>query len=205
MLFSEEFKTINAKASAEYRDKGSRFLAFIYPVKTEVEIKELLKDIKKEHPKANHHCYAFRLGPSGNISYSSDDREPSGSAGKPILGVLRSEDITDALIIVVRYFGGTLLGIQGLINAYRSAARNAVDKVKVITLPIVGKYSLEFDYGITGEIMRMLKISNASIISHTEAERHKVEFELTRKESEKFFDLLNKNPSLQKDYVLKSL
>ena len=123
----------------EFRDRGSRFMAYAYPVKDEAEIKNIVSNIRKEQPKANHHCYAYRLGPGNAVFRYSDDREPSGSAGKPIYGVIQANDLTDVLIVVTRYFGGTLLGIPGLINAYREAAANAIKSATIISKQITEK------------------------------------------------------------------
>src|SRR5690349_11582622 len=116
------YNTIERPAVAELKERGSRFIAYAYPVSTVEAVKKQLESLKKEHPKANHHCFAYRLGLDNNVFRVSDDGEPSGTAGKPILGQIDSKQLTDTLIIVVRYFGGTLLGVPGLIHAYKSAA-----------------------------------------------------------------------------------
>jgi uncharacterized YigZ family protein len=126
------YQTIAAPSTGAYKEKGSRFLAFAYPVSTENEIKEYLKQIKKEYFGAKHHCFAYRLGVTGSVWRAYDDREPSFSAGKPILGQLRSFNVSDTLIVVARYFGGTKLGIPGLINAYRQAASIALQQSEII-------------------------------------------------------------------------
>ena len=127
------YQTIVAPATGAYKEKGSKFLAFAYPVSSEEEIKEYLKQIKKEYFDARHHCFAYRLGADGSVWRANDDREPSSSAGKPILGQLRSYNISDALVVVVRYTKGTKLGIPGLINAYRQAASDALQQSKIVT------------------------------------------------------------------------
>ncbi|MBL7721167.1 MAG: YigZ family protein, partial [Chitinophagaceae bacterium] len=127
----EYFKTIETTAMAEFRDRGSKFIAFIFPVSDVNDFKARLADIKKEHPKATHHCFAYRIGLDGTNFRVSDDGEPSGSAGRPILGQIDSKQLTNVLIIVVRYFGGTLLGVPGLINAYKSAAAMALQVTPV--------------------------------------------------------------------------
>ncbi|MBK8414319.1 MAG: YigZ family protein [Bacteroidetes bacterium] len=193
MLFDDEFITVSEHAAGEFRDRGSRFLGFIYPVKRESEVKELLQQIKKDHPKANHHCYAFRLGPGKQIFRFSDDREPAGSAGKPIFGVIQSNDLTDVLIIVVRYFGGTLLGVPGLINAYRESAADAVRNASVVTLPVVERYQLNFSYEVMNEVMTVIKMSKAQIYHQELAENCMVQVELIRKNSELFLDKIKNN------------
>ena len=192
MLFEDHFKTISGNSEGEFRDRGSRFIGYAYHVASEPEIKELIHQAKKIHPKANHHCYAFRLGPGGNIFRFSDDREPSGSAGKPIYGVLLSNDLTDILIIVVRYFGGTLLGVPGLINAYREAAAQAVANGSIITLPVTVRYRICFEYELMSHVMTMIKQSNAEIISQEMNENCKLTLSVLKSASEQFYqDVLN--------------
>lgn len=121
MLFSDTYLTIEKKAEALYKDKGSKFLTFAFHVENDQQIKDALTQLKKEHPSANHHCYAYRLGADKLNFRANDDGEPSNTAGKPILGQIQSNDLTNILIVVVRYFGGTLLGVGGLISAYRNS------------------------------------------------------------------------------------
>ena len=130
---SDCYQTIAASVTGAYKEKSNKFLSFAYPISTEDEVKELLKQIKKEYFDAKHHCFAYRLGVDGSLWRAYDDREPSSSAGKPILGQLRSFNISDTLIIVVRYSKGTKLGIPGLINAYRQAAFNALQQSTIVT------------------------------------------------------------------------
>ena len=134
------YQTIAQPSFAEFKDRGSRFLAYAYPIKLVEEFKEKLQLLKKEHPKAVHHCFAYRIGLDNNIFRVSDDGEPSGTAGKPILGQIDSKQLTNVLIIVVRYFGGTLLGVPGLINAYKSAAAMALQLTPFIQRPVMVKW-----------------------------------------------------------------
>jgi uncharacterized YigZ family protein len=122
----EFYKTINQPASAEFKDRGSKFIAFAFPVETPDDFKNHLQQLKKEHPKAVHHCFAYRIGTDGNNFRVSDDGEPSGTAGKPILGQIDSKEVTNVAVIVVRYFGGSLLGVPGLINAYKTVTSPGV-------------------------------------------------------------------------------
>src|ERR1700704_2284357 len=130
------YQTISQQSLAEFKDRGSRFLAYAYPVKTVDEFKEKLQLLKKEHPKAVHHCFAYRIGLDGNNFRVNDDGEPSGSAGRPILGQIDSKQLTNVLVIVVRYFGGTLLGVPGLINAYKTTAALALQVTPVVRKPV---------------------------------------------------------------------
>lgn len=159
------YKTIAAPSEGVFKDKGSSFLSYCFPVKNEDEVKNFLLQVKKAHPKCNHHCYAFRMKPDGSNYRSSDDREPSGSAGKPILGQLLSHQLTDTLIVVARYFGGSLLGVPGLINAYRSAAENGIQNAKTIFCTVDVEVKLTFPYSLLNEIMQLLKNSTFRITS----------------------------------------
>ena len=138
----DTYNTITAASEGLFTDRGSKFIAYAFPIKSEEEIKEYLEEIKKEHWKARHHCYAWRLGIDGNTYRANDDGEPSGTAGKPILGQLDSFEITDTLVVVVRYFGGTKLGVGGLINAYKSAAIDALQQVEIISKTIDNYYKI---------------------------------------------------------------
>lgn len=142
---------------AEFKDRGSRFLAFVFPCKKAEDFKIKMQFIKKEHPKAVHYCFAYKIGIDGNNFRSSDDGEPSGSAGKPILRQIESKNLTDICIIVVRYFGGTLLGVPGLINAYKTSASLALQIVPVLNKPILKYYILQFGYPVLNDIMVIVK------------------------------------------------
>ncbi len=159
------YNTIEKPAVAEFKDKGSKFTAYAYPIESADEFKKLLQNLKKEHPKAAHHCFAYRIGTDGNNFRVSDDGEPAGTAGKPILGQIDSKSITNTAVIVVRYFGGTLLGVPGLINAYKTAATLAFQVVPIIQKQIEIKYSIHFDYTQMNEVMMVMKQYNCTIIS----------------------------------------
>src|ERR1035438_4724191 len=142
MLFDDNYKTISSSSQGIYKEKGSKFIAYTFPVKTETEIKAHIEKLKKEHHSARHHCYAYRLHPDKSVYRMNDDGEPSGTAGKPIFGQIQSNDLTDILIVVVRYFGGTLLGVSGLINAYRSAAVEVLKNSTFINKTVIEKYQV---------------------------------------------------------------
>ncbi len=158
------YYSIDKTAVAEFKDRGSRFIAYVYPLKDAEDFKKILQGLKKEHPKAVHHCFAYRIGYDGNNFRVNDDGEPSGSAGKPILNAIDSKQLTNVLIIVVRYFGGTLLGVPGLINAYKSAAAMALQLVPFIQYPIEINYQLQFDYTMMNEVMMIVKQFNCTVI-----------------------------------------
>jgi len=158
------YQTIAQPSIAEFKDRGSRFLAYAYPIKTVEDFKEKLQLLKKEHPKAVHHCFAYRLGLDGNNYRVSDDGEPPGTAGKPILGQLDSKGLTNTLIIVVRYFGGTLLGVPGLINAYKSAASMALQLTPFIQRSVTVTCQITFDYTQMNDVMRWIKAFNCEVV-----------------------------------------
>ncbi len=159
----EFYFTIEKTAVAEFKDRGSKFFAFAYPVETVEDFKKNLQQLKKDHPKAVHHCFAYRIGTDGNNFRSSDDGEPSGTAGKPILGQIDSKELTNIAVIVVRYWGGTLLGVPGLINAYKTATALSLQVVPVVKKPVEVLCGLHFDYTRMNDIMRIVKQYNCSI------------------------------------------
>ena len=158
------YQTIDREGQAEYKDRGSRFLAIVFPMETVEHFKIKLDEIKKEHPKAVHHCFAYRLGIDGKTFRANDDGEPAGSAGKPILGQIDSKGLTNIGVVVVRYFGGTLLGVPGLINAYKTSTVLALQLVPIIQKPILVNYQLEFDYLSMHEVMRIVKKNDGEVL-----------------------------------------
>ena len=158
------YYTVEQRATAEFKDRGSRFIACLIPLASVNDFKKELEAVKKEYPKATHYCFAYRVGLDGNQFRVSDDGEPSGTAGKPILGLMESKQITNVLIVVTRYFGGTLLGVPGLINAYRSAAALVLQTVPVVQKAVERKYKLLFDYTIINSIMTIVKQYNCSVL-----------------------------------------
>ncbi len=156
-MFDDTYKTIAAPSEGLYKEKGSKFLAFAYPVHNIDEIKVHLEQLRKDYFDARHHCYAYILGPRKDAFRANDDGEPSGTGGRPIHGQLLSADLTDTLIVVVRYFGGILLGASGLANAYKTAARDAIDHATIIEKTIDARYRLGFEYVAMNDVMRILK------------------------------------------------
>ncbi len=157
------YYTIDKPGSAEYKDRGSKFIAYASHIKNTNDFKDRLNEIKKGHPKATHHCFAYRIGTDGNNFRASDDGEPSGTAGRPILGQIDSRGLTDTLVIVVRYFGGTLLGVPGLVNAYKSAAALALQMTPAVQKIKEAEYYLQFDYTQMNEIMTIVKQYNCRV------------------------------------------
>lgn len=159
----EFYQTIAQEGEALFKDRGSKFLAFAFPIASADDFRTRLAQLKKAHPKAVHFCFAYRIGTDGNNFRVSDDGEPSGTAGKPILGQLDSKGLCNTCIIVVRYFGGTLLGVPGLINAYKTAASLVLQVVPMVQKPIMQSFELHFDYTQMNDVMMLVKQLNCEI------------------------------------------
>ncbi|MGM9475978.1 IMPACT family protein [Pedobacter sp. GSP4] len=165
MLFDDTYKTIESASEGMFRDKGSKFIAYAYPIRSEEEVKPIIAGLRAEHAKARHFCYAYRLTPNRSVFRVNDDGEPSGTAGRPILNCLLSEDITNVLMVVVRYFGGTLLGVPGLINAYKSASMEAIKASTVVSKTVNDIYEAYFDYLQMNDVMKLSKEENLQILA----------------------------------------
>lgn len=157
MNATDTYKSIAAPSEGLFKDQGSRFLAFAYPVESEEEVRQLLEKARKEYHDARHHCVAYRIGLKGEVWRASDDGEPTGSAGRPILGQIDSAGLSDVAVVVVRYFGGIKLGIPGLIRAYKSATKEALDRAQKIEKVAGAWYELSFDYSRMPEVMKTIK------------------------------------------------
>lgn len=153
----DTYQTITEPTEGDFRDRGSKFLSYVFPVYSEDACQSALEEIKKLHPKARHFCYAYRLGLDRNNFRANDDGEPSGTAGKPILGQFDSFAVTNIFCVVVRYFGGTLLGASGLINAYRTATAEALEKAEIIEKTVEDIYKITFDYALMSQVMNAVK------------------------------------------------
>ncbi len=156
-LAIDSFLTINAPSEGEYKEKGSKFLAYAYPMSNESDLENFISTLKDTHPKARHHCYAYKIGMDNNRFRTNDDGEPSGTAGKPILGQIQSFRLTNVCIIVIRYFGGTKLGASGLIHAYKEAARYSLENAELVEKFLFVTYHLEFGYEDMGHILNVIK------------------------------------------------
>ncbi|PLX15040.1 MAG: YigZ family protein [Salinivirgaceae bacterium] len=159
------YRTIKSPSKGSFKDRGSKFFAFAYPIETEDEFKENMQVLKKEYHDARHHVYAFRLGSDKKTYRASDDGEPSNSSGPPVLGQIQSYDLTNVMIVVVRYFGGTKLGVPGLINAYRSAAADAIENAKIIEKTEEKTVRIQFEYPDMNNVMRIIKDQDLNIIN----------------------------------------
>ena len=154
---ADTYYTLCGEAEALYKDKGSKFLAYAYPVNDEEQIRERLDALRKRYYDATHHCYAWRLGPRGETFRANDDGEPSSTAGKPILGQLLSREVTDTLVVVVRYFGGTKLGVSGLITAYKQSAALVLDAAQIVQRTVDRTVEIRFGYLVMNDVMRIVK------------------------------------------------
>ena len=164
-LFEDTYFTIEEPAEGIFRDKGSKFIAYVYPFRDENKLKEIIADLKSLHPKARHHCWAYRLTPDRTVFRVNDDGEPSGTAGRPILNTLLSKDVTNILVVVVRYFGGTLLGVPGLINAYKTASQEALANAVVVEKTVNDVYQIDFEYLAMNDVMRVIKDENITVLN----------------------------------------
>ena len=157
MELKDTFLTIASSSEGIYKEKGSKFIAFAYPVNSEEQIKETINLLRKKYFDARHHCFAYRLGAKGEQYRVNDDGEPTNSAGKPILGQLQAYNVTNVLVVVVRYFGGILLGVGGLVQAYKQAAADALSNAKITTDIVTEIYCLSFDYAAMNQVLKVVK------------------------------------------------
>ncbi len=174
----DSYLSIGSESRGVFRDRASKFIGVALPVESEEEVKARLDELRKAYHDANHHCFAYRLGPGGGIYRFNDDGEPSGSAGKPIYGQLLSKGISDTLVVVIRYFGGTKLGVPGLIHAYRTAAREALEQATVVEKVLRNHYRVEFGYPLMNEVMRILKEEGARISGQEASDRCMIGFSI---------------------------
>lgn len=165
MLFDDTYKTIAGPSEGVFRDRGSKFIGYAYPVLSEDDVKGILSHLRAGHAKARHFCWALRLSPDRSIFRIQDDGEPSGTAGRPILNTLLSADITNVLVVVVRYFGGTLLGVPGLINAYKTAAAEAIQAASIVEKTVNDIYEISFDYLLMNDVMKLIKEEKLNVLS----------------------------------------
>lgn len=154
---SDTYNSVFVKCEGLFKDNGSRFISLVFPVETEEEVKRIVSDVRKEYHDARHHCYAYRLGLDGDVWRASDDGEPAGSAGRPILSEIDSAGLKDILVVVVRYFGGIKLGIPGLVRAYRTSTADALSRAGIVEKVAGSWYRLEFDYSVMQDVMKVVK------------------------------------------------
>ena len=183
---NDTFKSISGPSEGLYKEKGSKFLAFAYPVVSEEEVRTVLGRIRKEYYDARHHCYAYRLGLTGNVWRYNDDGEPSSTAGRPIYGQILSRELSDVLIVVVRYFGGTKLGVPGLIRAYKTAAADALDHARTVEKVASERYAVTFDYVAMDRVMRILKDIGIQPSGYTAEDACRMEMDVRLGDAERF-------------------
>ncbi len=194
-MISDSFNTIEKESKGYFKDKGSKFYSFAFPLQNEERVKDIITGLKKEYHGARHFCYAWRLGTENIRFRANDDGEPSSTAGKPILGQLQSFEVTNILIVVVRYFGGTLLGVSGLINAYKNAATDVLKNAKILNKIIETRYRVSFTYNEMNEVMHLIKQENYTIVNTDFKENCSLIFSVRKSESEntkKLFEELYK-------------
>ncbi len=199
MLFEDTYKTIEEPSTGIYKEKGSKFLAFAYPVKSDSEIKPVIEELKKKYFDARHHCYAYILGYDKSAWRVNDDGEPSGTAGKPIYGQLQSFDLTNVLLVVVRYFGGVKLGVSGLINAYKSAAKDSLENAKISERTINEIYKMEFPYERINDAMKIVRDFNLQIVETVFDTHSNIVYKIRRNDAEK---VINKCRSMYRFEVI---
>ena len=189
-MFDDTYLTIEDRAEGVYKEKGSKFISLAFPVTTQEEIKEIVKDIKKEYFDARHHCYAYILGHDKSVFRMNDDGEPSSTAGKPIYGQLLSKDLTNILVVVVRYFGGTKLGVSGLIQAYKQATIDVLNNSKIIEKTVDEVYSVSFDYSLMNDVMKVMKEYDLHQQNHKFENDCYLEFRIRKRDSKIVVDSL---------------
>ncbi len=166
MLFSDTYFTIDEPSTGLYKEKGSKFIARALPVKSESEVKAVLEALRKEYFDARHHCYAYVIGADKSAWRMNDDGEPSGTAGRPIHGQILSFDLTNVLVVVIRYFGGTKLGVSGLIQAYKTATQDALSQARIVEKTVNEVYQLKFKYPAMNDVMRIIKEENLLLLDN---------------------------------------
>jgi uncharacterized YigZ family protein len=200
MLFDDTYKTIAQPAEGIFRDRGSKFLGYAYPISSDADIKPIVAKLKAEHPKANHHCWAIRLGIDRSVFRVNDDGEPSGTAGRPILNTLLSKNITNVLVVIVRYFGGTLLGVPGLINAYKLTTEAALEQAEIIEKTVNDIYTITFEYPQMNDVMRIIKEEQLQVLEQTSELNCAIKVAIRKTQVEQVMSKLNKQTGLKITY-----
>ena len=200
-MLNDIYKEIKTSSKGTYKEKGSKFISYCYPVHSKKEIKEKIEAVKKIEHSARHHCYAYILSANESEQRVNDDGEPSSTAGKPILGQILSNNLTNILIVVVRYFGGVKLGVSGLIRSYKSAAAEAISNSIIITKTIKEQYELSFEYPQMNNVMRLVKEFNLEIINTDFQIECKLIFAINKNLSQNHINSIKENHKLKIKYI----
>ena len=201
MLFEDTYRTINTTSEGLYKEKGSKFIGLVIPVTNEEEVKAHLQTLRKSYHDASHHCYAYQLGYDKSAHRINDDGEPSGTAGRPIFGQINSFDLTNVLIVVIRYYGGTNLGVSGLINAYKTASKEAILNGKVVEKIIKDLYHIDFQYPEMNEVMKIMKAFNLTQSKQKFEVICELDFEVRKSESAQVYDKLKRIKGLNINFL----
>lgn len=196
----DTYRTIKTPSEGIFRDKGSKFIAYAFPFTDEEQLKTILNEVKALHPKARHHCWAYRLTPDRAVYRINDDGEPSGTAGRPILNVMLSLELTNVIVVVVRYFGGTLLGVPGLIHAYKSATQEALGAARVVEKTLDDIYAIDFDYLQMNEVMRVIKEYELEILSQEFDNRCQITLSIRQLQVDEVLGKLGHLPEVETTY-----
>ena len=200
-MFSDKYKEIKSATTGVYKEKGSKFIAYSFPVHSEENVKEKLEEVKKLEHSARHHCYAYILKTDKSAQRANDDGEPSSTAGKPILGQIISNDLTNILIVVVRYFGGVKLGVPGLIRSYKTAALDAISNSEIITKIIKEQFAVSFKYPQMNDVMRLVKEYNLEVVNTDFQIECNLIFAVAKSKSEEVVETFKKNHELTIKYL----
>lgn len=200
-LFEDTYITIESKSEGFFKDRGSKFISYAFPVQTDKEALKHLAEIKTLHPKATHHCYAYKLGMDSTAFRVNDDGEPSNTAGRPILNQILSENLTDMFVVVVRYYGGTNLGIPGLINAYKSACQNATFNAKMVQRVIMEDYQIRFDYDNMGTVMAIINREKLEMKNQNFVDTCTLDISVRKNDANKVYSLFSEIPKTKIVYL----
>lgn len=201
MLFEDTYNTIEQSSEGLFKDKGSKFIGYAYPISSEDEVKSILLNLRSEHAKARHFCWALRLSPDRSVFRLNDDGEPSGTAGRPILNTLLSANLTNVLVVVVRYFGGTLLGVPGLINAYKNATIDALDHAVKIQKTVNDVYRITFEYLSMNDVMKVIKDEDLAVKQQSFDTNCSMDIEIRKLKLNKVIDRLESIDSVKTSYL----
>ncbi len=201
LMFNDTYKEIKSHTTGIYKEKGSKFIAYSYPVYSEQDVKDKLKEVRKLEHSARHHCYAYILNPDKSAQRANDDGEPSSTAGKPILGQILSNNLTNILIVVVRYFGGVKLGVPGLIRSYKTAAAAAIANATILSKKIKEHYEVSFKYPQMNDVMRLVKEYDLEVVNTDFQIDCKLIFAAPKSKANDIVDTFKKNHELSIKYV----